>query len=95
MNPKVRRAVSVPYPVEYMVWPGGAGPATPVIEWILGHGGTARYHEDDDAHLEHLQIDAPRGILRANPGDVIVRGRLGTFEVWHAAIFIGAFKEQS
>jgi hypothetical protein len=29
-----------------MVWPGGAGPATPIINWILANGGTARYRED-------------------------------------------------
>lgn len=45
MNAEVRAARKKPVEVTYMVWPGGAENATPVIDWILRGAGTARYHE--------------------------------------------------
>jgi len=51
-----------------------------LIDWILSHGGTARYHEavteteDAEAVPEHLQIDTLEGTMRASVGDWIIRG---------------------
>jgi hypothetical protein len=89
MNPQVRVAVKRPIPVEFMVWPGGAENATPIIDWVLSHDGTARY---DSANVvpegwpnagevipEHLEIDTLEGTMRASAGDVIIRGAKGEF----------------
>ncbi len=38
MNAEVRKAVKKPVEVEFMVWPGGASNAIPVIDWILSNG---------------------------------------------------------
>lgn len=79
MNPQIRIARKKPVEIEFMVWPGSAANATPIIDWVLSQGGTARYHDDDDAHFEHLQIDTLEGTMRASVGDVIIRGIKGEF----------------
>lgn len=87
MDTRIRKARKRPVEIEFMVWPGGARNATPVIDWILKHDGTARYHEDDDAHTEHLQIDTLEGVMRADPGDVIIKGVAGEFYPCKPGIF--------
>lgn len=39
---------SVPVTIEAVCWLGGAGAATPIINWILENGGTATW---DEAHV--------------------------------------------
>lgn len=63
-----------PVAIEARQWEGGATNATPIIDWVLSHGGTARYHEEDDAHFEHLQIETLEGVMRTSPGDYVIRG---------------------
>jgi len=63
-----------PVEVEARKWSGSAASAVPIINWILDEGGTARYHEDDDAHHEHIQIDTLEGTMRADVGDYIIQG---------------------
>ena len=91
MNPEVRTARKKPVKIEYMVWPGGAAAATPVIDWILGNDGTARYHSAETEQSydapnatvvrdpEHIDIDTLEGTMRADVGDVIIRGIKGEF----------------
>ena len=52
---------------------GGAASATPVIDWVLRGGGTARYHDDDDT----LRIDTLEGTMIASAGDWVIRGVQG------------------
>lgn len=78
-----------PVDVDAMRWDGTATGATPVIDWVLGNAGTARYTCDgfdcvafgcahpDTAH--HIAIDTLEGTMRANPGDWIIRGVKGEF----------------
>lgn len=67
-------------------WDGGASEATPVIDWILGGGGTARYvGRDEDHHLrterldvaEFIVIDTLEGPHRMHAGDIAIRGVAG------------------
>lgn len=79
-----------PVEIEAMQFTGTAAKATPIIDWVLGLGGTARYHEhlqeneydDGKGHPtdpEHLQIDTLEGTMRADLGDWVIRGVKGEF----------------
>lgn len=76
MTTKAQIARKKPVEIEFMSWQGGAENATPIIDWVLENGGTARYHS---AGREYLAIDTLEGTMRANPGDVIIRGVQGEF----------------
>lgn len=69
----------LPVPVEAMLWPGGAEAATPVIDWVLSQGGTARYHEARGPYVDTISIDTLEGRIVARPGDWIIRGVKGEF----------------
>lgn len=66
-------------------WDGTAEGATPIIDWVLANGGTARYHaaeegsEDPYGHFDHLAVDTLEGVMRAVEGDRILRGVQGEF----------------
>ncbi|WNT44267.1 hypothetical protein SEA_CANDC_55 [Microbacterium phage CandC] len=79
MNAVVRKARKKPVEIEFMVWPGGAANATPVINWVLEMGGTARWREADAMLPELITIDTLEGTMQASPGDVIIRGVKGEF----------------
>jgi hypothetical protein len=59
-----------PVVIEAYRWPGGSLTATPIINWILAFGGTARYHSS----TSRLAIDTLEGTMVASPGDWIIRG---------------------
>lgn len=69
----------LPVDIHATVWPGGAENATPVIDWILQNGGTARYHEADATHHDAIMIDTLEGSMFTNPGDVVIQGVSGEF----------------
>lgn len=50
--------------IEAAQWDGTAESATPIIEWVLGGGGTARYHDAEPPrmHSVHCRCDG-RGII--------------------------------
>lgn len=92
MNAEVREATKKPVTIQYMVWPGGADNATPVIDWVLAKGGTARYHErrwcgtqkvdgveEDYYDDEHIAIVTLEGSMRTDPGSVVIQGVQGEF----------------
>ena len=87
MNAEVRRARKKPIEVEYMVWPGGAAAATPVIDWVLGNDGTARWREANGPLPERIAIDTLEGTMEASPGDVVIRGVAGEFYPCKPKIF--------
>lgn len=97
-----------PVEVDAMEWPGSAVTASPVIQWILDNGGTARYHEEERIKLiplwpgddnnfevipEHLSIDTLEGTMRALPGDFIIRGVAGEFYSCRPGIFAATYVE--
>jgi hypothetical protein len=87
VNAQVRKARKRPVDIEYMVWPGGAANATPVIDWVLSHSGTATYAEVDEAIPERLRIRTLEGQMLASPGDIIIRGVAGEFYPCKPEIF--------
>jgi hypothetical protein len=72
-----------PVVIDAMPWDGTVAEATPVIDWILANGGTARYHEADlDFEPKVppcIKIDTLEGTMHADPGDWIIRGVKGEF----------------
>ena len=53
-----------PVRIEAEQWRGGAAGATPVIDWVLGNDGTARYHEAEPPliHSGYCRCDG-RGVV--------------------------------
>lgn len=97
---EVKRYRKKPVEVEAVQWAGGSEAATPIIDWILTNGGTARWHEEReavrdphtgeavlDAEPEHLEIDTLEGTMWALPGDWIIRGVAGEFYPCKPSIF--------
>lgn len=96
MNTAVRTARKKPVEIEFMVWPGGAAAATPVIDWILSHDGTATWMEEyvanpgtkyEEVVPEALTIRTLEGDLYAYPGYVVIRGVRGEFYGCESSIF--------
>jgi hypothetical protein len=86
-----------PVEVEAIQFHGGAEQATPIIDWILARGGTARWHEDsvaeDTAFLpEHIAIDTLEGTMRAERADWIIRGVKGEFYPCKPEIFESTYE---
>lgn len=85
-----------PVEVEAMRWPGGAEAATPVIDWILRGGGTARYHEQRNMGLwvrpDEIAINTLEGTMVANPGDWVICGVAGEFHPCRADIFAATYE---
>lgn len=96
-SPGVKRVRKLPVEIEAMQWTGGAALATPVINWILENGGTARYHEErtipaswplPEEHVpESIAIDTLEGQMNASAGDWIIKGINGEFYPVKADIF--------
>lgn len=80
-----------PVEIEAMQWDGTPEGATPIINWILAGGGTARYQ---DYHLgdRYLAIDTLEGIMRARPRDWIIRGVAGEFYSCRPDIFEATYE---
>lgn len=78
-----------PVVIEAHQWPGGAEAATPIIDWVLAGGGTARWaesydHRDEDGKVlvvipERLSIETLEGTMHATAGDWIIKGVKGEF----------------
>lgn len=81
---EVRKYKTKPVVIEAMEWDGTAEGATPIIDWVLANGGTARYHSlnlsrDNKLLPESLVIATLEGDMHAAPGWHIVKGLLGEF----------------
>jgi len=88
MDATVRKARKKPVEIEYMVWPGGARNATPIIDWVEAHGQEAvLVHDNDDPDVLHIGIGTLEGLMYASPGDVIIKGVAGEFYPCKPAIF--------
>jgi hypothetical protein len=101
----VRRYRKKPVVVEAAPWIGGALAATPIIDWVLAGGGTARYHEATPAIKgqdgetvvfpacpERILIDTLEGAMRADVGDWVIRGVKGEFYPCKPAIFEATYE---
>lgn len=97
--------VSKPVQIEARRWEGGPAAATPIINWILEHDGTARYHEKEHAYTspntgklvpevpETIRIDTLEGTMRAKPGDWIIRGTENEFYPCVDSVFRRKYEE--
>jgi hypothetical protein len=94
----VKRYRKKPVVIEAMMFDGTAAGATPVIDWILSSGGTARYHEhlmDGDliAHPDpYLRINTLEGVITASTGDYVIRGIKGEFYPCKPDIFAATYE---
>lgn len=79
-----------------MQWTGTAAAATPVIDWVLAGGGTARYHEPEPyglwARPESIAVDMRTGgTMHASAGDWIVSVG-GGYDVFSPDVFESLFE---
>ena len=88
-----------PVEIEAMQWDGTATGATPIIDWVLGHGGTARFscsqpecgpYKPEKPHT--IAIDTLEGAMHASPGDWIIRGVAGEFYPCKPDIFAATYE---
>ena len=72
-----------PVVIEAMQWDGTAAGATPIINWVLANGGTARYHEallfnpggaNERVEPAFVAIDTLEGTMKAIALDYVIRG---------------------
>lgn len=86
-----------PVEIEAMQWDGTAEGATPIINWMLENGGTARYWhagEWDDGAPEaaYLSIDTLEGRMLAGKGDWVIRGVQDEFYPCKPDIFAATYE---
>jgi len=89
-----------PVIIEARQWDGTAEGATPIIDWIVGLDGTARFVDYDQSAgysrsipLTSLQIDTLEGTMHAIPNDMICRGTHGEFYPCRPDIFDACYEE--
>lgn len=81
-----------PIVIEARQWDGSAAGATPVIEWVLTGGGTARYRSAPTSSGEFISIDTLEGTMLASSGDWIIRGVAGEFYPCRPDIFAATYE---
>lgn len=82
-----------PVEIAAMLWSGGAESATPIINWILDNGHTARYHEARGPYVDSIVILTLEGDMIARPGDYIIRGVQGEFYPCKPDIFEATYEK--
>lgn len=92
-----------PVEVEAMHWDGTAAGATPVIDWVLSYGGSARYLDPQPEHcfesgavLEAeeeptLSVKTLEGWIKYPPDYVFIRGVQGEFYGCEVDIFSATY----
>ncbi|MER7169159.1 hypothetical protein ABT336_24245 [Micromonospora sp. NPDC000207] len=93
--------VKKPVRVKAVRWDGTTAGATPIIDWILGGGGTASYVCADRNRCEDNGGDSPHSIvirtlegdMTASLGDWIIRGVQGEHYPIKDAIFRETYED--
>jgi hypothetical protein len=80
-----------PIVIEAHHWDGTAKGATPLIDWVLLGGGTARYHSAL-AGFPYIAIDTVEGTMNALQDDWIIRGVKGEFYPCKPDIFEATYE---
>lgn len=88
-----------PVEIQAWQWDGTAQGATPIINWILGAGGTAVYECSDPERCVEFNGDCPHylairtleGTMRASIGDYVIRGLQGEFYPCKPDIFADSY----
>ena len=87
-----------PVVIEAQQWDGSAASATPILEWVGRHGGTATYHEhlmdgDEIAHTApYLRIKTLEGVIIGSADDWIIKGVQGEFYPCKPDIFAATYE---
>ena len=101
---KPQRFTKKPVTIEAIQFTGGPASATPIVNWILENGHTARWDEAHEgwesedgvygypAKPEQLQIDTLEGTMFATPGDWIIKGVQGEFYPCKPDIFEATYE---
>lgn len=100
MTAAVGRYRKRPVEVEAVQWDGTAAGATPIVDWVLANGGTARYacvgHYPDlgcdgreESHV--VAIDTLEGTMAARPRWWVLRGVRGEFYPCEDEIFAATY----
>ena len=81
-----------PVRIEAKIWDGTASGATPIINWILENGGTARYYAPGEWDKEcpkatYIAIDTLEGRMLASPLDAVIKGVKDEFYPCKPGIF--------
>jgi hypothetical protein len=82
-----------PVVVEAILFDGTVGTGTPIIQWVLDGDGNAQWTCSSRAECERkdeghwLGIKTLEGIMKANPGDYIIKGVQGEFYPCRGDIF--------
>lgn len=84
-----------PVEIEAMKWDGTSTGATPIINWVLGGGGTASFVCSDPDQCVETDGDTPHrimirtleGTMYADLGDWVIRGVQGEFYPCKPGIF--------
>lgn len=92
-----------PVEVEARQWDGTSEGATNIIDWIIGHGGTACYAcvdtdrcaEFDGDSPHSIRIDTLEGPITASLGDWIIKGVAGEFYPCRDDIFAATYEAVS
>jgi len=82
-----------PVEVDAMRWDGTAAGATPIIDWVLAKGSTARYHDDDGGLPAHIVVEAALRTFRVGVGDFVVLTEEAGFRMIPATVFGAMFEE--
>lgn len=92
-----------PVEIQAAQWLGGPGAATPIIDWILTGERSASWTEAYEAGdtpngsypaepEECIRINTLEGVMRALPGDWIIRGIQGEFYPCKPDIFEATYE---
>lgn len=94
---------SKPVQVQAYQWTGGAHAAGPLINWVLAHGGTARYHDAGEripgpgrgvtTLPEYIAVDTYHHTARAVASDYIIKDAWDQFDVIDETTFRARYEE--
>lgn len=96
--PKFRKK---PVVIDAVQFTGGAKAATPIIDWVMAGGGTARWKEGEppldlggcghSGWPENIRIETLEGTMYAIVGDWIIRSVQGQFYTCKPEIFAATY----
>ncbi len=88
-----------PVVITAMRWDGTAESATPIINWVLANGSTARFScsQPDSGPCRpgkphSIAIDTLEGSMHASPGDYVIRGVQSEFYPCKPDIFAATYE---
>lgn len=97
-DPVIKTYRKLPVEIQAAQWTGGAEAAGPIVDWILTGQHTASWTEAHDggpdypAEPECIRINTLEGVMRATPGNWIIRGVHGEFYPCADEIFTATYE---